>query len=94
MVLNNNISVISWRSVLLVEETGIHGENHWTVASNWQTWSHNVVSSTPHHEQGSNGVRPHKNVDGYNIECNVESEFVCKMAHDAKDTQMVKRDKV
>jgi hypothetical protein len=24
-----NISVISWRSVLLVEETGVPGENHW-----------------------------------------------------------------
>ena len=24
----NNISLISWRSVLLVEETGIHRENH------------------------------------------------------------------
>jgi hypothetical protein len=24
----NNISVTSWRSVLLVEETGIPGENH------------------------------------------------------------------
>jgi hypothetical protein len=24
----NNISVISWRSILLVEETGVHGENH------------------------------------------------------------------
>jgi len=29
----NNISVISWRSVLLVEETGIPGENHQPVAS-------------------------------------------------------------
>jgi len=31
MVINatfNNISVISWRSVLLVEETGIPEENH------------------------------------------------------------------
>jgi hypothetical protein len=31
MVLNatfNNISVISWRSVLLVEKTGVTGENH------------------------------------------------------------------
>ena len=28
MVLNNNISAISWQSVLLVEETGVHGENH------------------------------------------------------------------
>jgi hypothetical protein len=25
---SNNISVISWQSVLLVEETGVHGENH------------------------------------------------------------------
>jgi hypothetical protein len=24
----NNISVILWRSVLLVEETGVYGENH------------------------------------------------------------------
>jgi hypothetical protein len=24
----NNISVISWRSVLLVDETGLPGENH------------------------------------------------------------------
>ena len=43
----NNISVISWRSVLLVEETGVPGENHRPVASHWQTLSHNVVSSTP-----------------------------------------------
>jgi hypothetical protein len=39
----NNISVISWRSVLLVEETGGPGENHRLVASHWQTLSHNVV---------------------------------------------------
>ena len=41
----NNISVISctWRSVLLVKETGGHGENHRPVASPWQTLSHNVV---------------------------------------------------
>jgi len=29
----NNISVTSWQSVLLVEETGGPGENHCTVAS-------------------------------------------------------------
>jgi hypothetical protein len=29
----NNISVISWLSVLLVEETGVPGENHRLVAS-------------------------------------------------------------
>ena len=50
MVLNatfNNIAVISWRSVILVEEIGIPGENHRPAASHWQTLSHNVVSSTP-----------------------------------------------
>jgi hypothetical protein len=41
----NNISVISWRSVLLVEETGVPGVNHRPVASHWQTSSHNVVSN-------------------------------------------------
>ena len=46
----NNISVISWRSVLLEEIR----ENHQSVASHWQTLSHNVVSSTPWHERGSN----------------------------------------
>ena len=46
MVLNttfNNISVISWRSVLLVEETGVPGENHRPVAIHWQTLSHSGV---------------------------------------------------
>ena len=43
----NNIPVISWRSVFLVEETGVLEENHRPVASQWQTLSHNVVSSTP-----------------------------------------------
>jgi hypothetical protein len=43
----NNISVILWRSVLLVEETGGPAENHRPAASHWQTLLHNVVSSTP-----------------------------------------------
>jgi len=34
----NNISGISWRSVLLVEEIRLPGEKH------WQTLSHNAVS--------------------------------------------------
>ena len=38
----NNISVISWWSVLLVEVTGVPGENHRSVAS------------TPRHERDSN----------------------------------------
>jgi hypothetical protein len=40
----NNISVISWQSVFLVEETG---ENNWPVESHCQALSHNVVLSTP-----------------------------------------------
>jgi len=49
-----NISVISWRSVVLVEETHLPGENYQPVASHWQTLSDNVVSSTPCHERDSN----------------------------------------
>ena len=43
----NTIWVILWRSVLLVEETGVPRENHRPAESHWQTVSHNVVSSTP-----------------------------------------------
>jgi len=39
----NNISVILWQSVLLVEETRVPEENYWPVASYWQTLSHNVA---------------------------------------------------
>jgi len=55
----NNISVISWRSVLLEEEIGVPGDNHWPAVSHWKTLSHtgNVVSSTPSHEWGSNSQR-------------------------------------
>ena len=37
----NNISVMSWRSVLLVEDTG---ENHRPAASHWQTLLHAVCA--------------------------------------------------
>ena len=50
----NNISVILWQTVLLMEETGVPGENHRPVASFEQTLSHNVVSNTPRHEWDSN----------------------------------------
>jgi hypothetical protein len=43
----NNISVISYWSVLLLEETGVPGEDHIPVASHRQTLSHTIVSSTP-----------------------------------------------
>ena len=50
----HNISVVSWRSVLLVVETGVPGENHRPAASHWSTLSHKVVLNTPHHERNSN----------------------------------------
>jgi hypothetical protein len=43
-----------WLSDLLVEKTGVPGENHRPAASHWQTLSHNVVSSAPRHGQNSN----------------------------------------
>jgi hypothetical protein len=54
----NNISVILWRSVLLVEETGVPGENHRPTTSHKKTSSY-VVSSTPR----LIGMRTH-NVNG------------------------------
>jgi hypothetical protein len=42
----NKISVISWRSALLAEETGMPGEIHGSAVSHWQTLSHNVVHLT------------------------------------------------
>jgi hypothetical protein len=50
----NNISVISWSSVLLVEETVVPGEKRRPVARHWQTLSHNVVSSAPRNERDLN----------------------------------------
>ena len=50
----NNISIILWQSVLLVEETGVHREKHQPIASHRQTLSHNVVSNTSQHEWDSN----------------------------------------
>jgi hypothetical protein len=56
---SNNSSGISCRSVLLVEETRVPGENYQPVASHWQTLLHNVVSGTPR----MNGIWNH-NVSG------------------------------
>jgi hypothetical protein len=47
----NNISPISWPSVLLVEETEVTGETTDLSQFTEKSLSHNVVSSTPPHEQ-------------------------------------------
>jgi len=40
----SNISAISWRPVLVVEEAGVPGENHRLWASNWKTLSFAAAS--------------------------------------------------
>jgi hypothetical protein len=42
----NNISVISWGSIVLVEETGIQEENHRPVSNHGQILPHNVTGVT------------------------------------------------
>ena len=39
----DNISALSWRLVLFLEEIRVPGENHRPAASHWQTLPHNVV---------------------------------------------------
>ena len=43
----NNIAIISWMSLLLVEENRVPRENYLPEASHWQTLSHNVAWITP-----------------------------------------------
>jgi len=40
----NNISVLSWRSVLLVKQTGVPGENHRPVAKIPHDWGDNYIT--------------------------------------------------
>ena len=48
-------SVFRWQKMpLLMEPTGVPGENHQPAAINWQMLSHNVASSTPRSELESN----------------------------------------
>jgi hypothetical protein len=42
-VFNTTFNKFQWGSVLLVEETGVHKENHGTATTHWKTLSHNVV---------------------------------------------------
>jgi hypothetical protein len=50
MVFNATFNNISF---LVMEETGVPGENHRYVANHWQILSYNVISSTPR----MNGIR-------------------------------------
>ena len=61
MVINatfNNISILSWQSILLMEETGVPRENYQHAASHSETLSHkDDVSNTPRHERDTNSQR-------------------------------------
>ena len=47
---NNNISVVSSRSVLLLEETRVPGENYPPAASHWQTnRQYNIIKKVEHY---------------------------------------------
>ena len=54
----NNISVLSWRSVLLVEEIGVSGENHRSAASHCQTLIYHIRLHRVHLTAMS-GIRTH-----------------------------------
>jgi hypothetical protein len=75
MVINatfNNISVISWWSVLLVDETGVPWEKHQSVTSHRQTLSYYVVSSTPR----LSGIQTHMLVAiGTDCICSYKSNY-------------------
>ena len=49
---SNNISVIQWRSVLLVEETRVTGENHRPATSHWQKSTRNLSGIRTHNVSG------------------------------------------
>ena len=57
----NNISVSSWWSALLVEETGLPGENHRPVVSHWRTLSHNVMKCVKFKSEHHNAIEEKKN---------------------------------
>ena len=69
-----------------MEETWAPGENHRPVPSHWQTWSLNVVSSTPR----LSGIRT-RNVSGANKhKCTVEVKntidlYTCSIYHSLQD---------
>jgi hypothetical protein len=81
MVFNATFNTIS---VILVEEAGVPEENHRSVASHWQTLSHNVVSSTPH----LSGIRTHNDCIGRyksNYHTNERLDSYNKMASETSD---------
>ena len=75
-VIFNNISILSLRSVLLMEETGVPGENYRPVTSHWQTLSYNVVSSTPRYQRNSNSHDRHSKSSCHTITATTAPEHM------------------
>ena len=59
----NNITVIPWWIVLLVDKAAVHRENYRPAASQWQTLSHNVSHNVALSKPRLNRIRTH-NVSG------------------------------
>jgi hypothetical protein len=56
-----------WWSVLLVEETGAHRENHWPAASQWQTLSHKWMLYWVHGTPHLNGIEVTTSIRGMTV---------------------------
>ena len=85
MVLNttfNNISFISWQSVLLVEETGGTVGNHRHIASYWQTVSHNVVHLTLIEIRNVSGDRHWLHIGSWKSNYNTIQHYTIKFVSD------------
>ena len=64
----SNISAISWRPALVVEEAGVPGENHQPWASNWYTLSHAAANRVhPFFVSTKQGANPRR----------IDDRFVC-----------------
>jgi hypothetical protein len=50
------VCILSSSYILLVDETGVPGENHRPVVSHLQALSHNVVSSTSRNERDTSSI--------------------------------------
>ena len=74
----NNILIISWWSVLLVEETRVSRENHRPAASHCQPLSHKVVSSLPRYEW----IETHISGDRHWLQRLLQIQLPYKQDHD------------
>ena len=86
----NNISAMSWRSVLLVKETQIPAENHQPVSSH--TENHQPVSShTENHQPVSSHTENHQPVSSRTENHQPVSSHTQTLSHNVVSTNKNKR---